>query len=123
MGTFQYMSPEQIDGKEADTRSDVALGAVLYEMATGRRAFAGKTIASVTGAVMHKDPPLISSIHPMFPPALDHLVGNCLVKNPDERWQTAHDALLELRWIAQDGMQGGVFRLKQQAEQCHGWLG
>ena len=122
VGTFQYMSPEQIDGKEADTRSDIfALGAVLYEMATGRRAFAGKTIASVTGAVMHKDPPLISSIHPMFPPALDHLVGNCLIKNPDERWQTAHDALLELRWIAQDGMQGGVFP-PQAAGRTMSWL-
>lgn len=109
VGTFQYMSPEQVDGKEADTRSDIfALGAVLYEMATGRRAFEGKTTASVIAAVMERDPPPISTVQSMSPPALDRLVGNCLLKDPDERWQTVHDTLLELQWLALDGAQAGV---------------
>ena len=109
VGTFQYMSPEQIDGKVADTRSDIfALGAVLYEMATGRRAFEGKTTATVIAAVVERNPQPISTLQPMSPPALDRLVGNCLLKDPEERWQTAHDALLELQWLALDGEQSGV---------------
>jgi len=101
VGTFQYMSPEQIDGKEDDARSDVfALGAVLYETATSRRAFEGKTVASVIGEVIHHDPPPVSTGQPMSPPGLDRLIENCLVKDPVERWQTVHDTLLELQGIA-----------------------
>jgi len=102
VGTFQYMSPEQIEGKQADARSDIfALGAVLYEMLTGKRAFEGKTAASAMAAVLERDPPPISSIQPTVPPALERLIKTCLAKDPDERWQTAHDVKLQLRQIAE----------------------
>src|SRR5689334_19728333 len=81
VGTFQYMSPEQVEGKEADARSDIfALGAVLYEMATGKRAFEGKTAASAMAAVLEREPAPISSVQPMTPPAMDRLVKTCLAK-------------------------------------------
>jgi eukaryotic-like serine/threonine-protein kinase len=103
------MAPEQVEGKEADARSDIfALGAVLYEMATGKRAFEGKTVASAMAAVLERDPAPISSVRPMTPPALDRLVKTCLVKDPDERWQTAHDVKLQLRQISDGGSQSGV---------------
>jgi eukaryotic-like serine/threonine-protein kinase len=106
VGTFQYMSPEQVEGKEADSRSDIfALGAVLYEMATGKRAFEGKTAASAMAAVLERDPAPMSSIQPMTPPAFERLVKICLAKDPDERWQTVHDVKLQLREIAQAGLQ------------------
>ena len=109
VGTFQYMSPEQVEGKEADARSDIfALGAVLYEMTTGKRAFEGKTTASVLAAVLERQPEPISSVHPMTPMALDRLVKTCLAKDPDDRWQTAHDVKLQLRQIAEGGSQPGV---------------
>jgi serine/threonine protein kinase len=109
VGTFQYMSPEQIEGKEADVRSDIfALGAVLYEMATGKRAFAGKSQASVVAAILASEPPPISSLKPMLPAILDHVVTTCLAKDPDERWQTAHDVRKQLNWIAQTGAQIGM---------------
>jgi serine/threonine protein kinase len=109
IGTFQYMSPEQVEGKEADTRSDIfALGALLYEMATGKRAFEGKTAASVIAAVMTTDPAPISSTLPLSPPALDRVIKTCLAKNPDERFQNVHDIQLELKWIADGGSQAGV---------------
>jgi len=108
VGTFQYMSPEQVEGKEADARSDIfALGAVLYEMTTGKRAFEGKTTASVLAAVLERQPEPISSIHPMTPLALDRLVKTCLAKDPDDRWQTAHDVKLQLRQIAEGASQAG----------------
>ena len=109
VGTFQYMSPEQVEGKEADARSDIfALGAVLYEMASGKRAFAGKTQASVVAAILASEPQPISSMQPMSPPALDRVVRICMAKDPDERWQTAHDVKLQLEWIAEGGSQAGV---------------
>jgi eukaryotic-like serine/threonine-protein kinase len=102
LGTFQYMAPEQLEGREADTRTDIfAFGAVLYEMLTGRKAFAGATQASVIGAIMHADPPLLSTLQPLAPASLDRLVGRCLVKDPDERWQSVADLASELRWIEQ----------------------
>ncbi len=104
IGTFQYMSPEQLEGQETDVRSDVwALGCVLYEMATGRRAFEGKSQASLIGSIMNAEPAPISQIAPMTPPALDRLVRACLTKSPDERVQTAHDVKLQLQWIAAEG--------------------
>ena len=104
VGTIQYMSPEQIEGKEADARSDIfAFGAVLYEMATGKRAFEGKSQISVASSILEKDPEPISAAKPMTPPAFEHLVKTCLQKNPEERYQTAHDIKLELRWIAEGG--------------------
>jgi eukaryotic-like serine/threonine-protein kinase len=104
VGTFQYMSPEQVEGKEADTRSDIfALGSVLYEMTTGKRAFEGKSNLSVASAILEKEPEPVTTIQPMAPPALDHVVRGCLAKNSDERWQSAGDIARELRWIASGG--------------------
>jgi Tol biopolymer transport system component len=109
VGTFQYMSPEQLEGREADGRSDLfALGAVLYEMVTGRRAFEGKSQASLVSAIMASEPPPISALQPMTPPALERIVRTCLAKDPDDRWQSAHDLAAELRWIAEAGSQAGV---------------
>jgi len=104
IGTFQYMPPEQVEGKEADPRSDVfSLGAVLYEMVTGKRAFEGKTTASTMAAILAADPQPISTIQPMSPPALEQVTRACLAKDPDERLQTAHDVKLQLKWIAEGG--------------------
>ncbi len=106
VGTFQYMAPEQVEGKPADPRSDIfALGAVLYEMTTGKRAFEGKTPASAMAAVLERDPPSITSLQPMTPPAFERLVKICLAKDPDDRWQTAHDVKLQLRQILEGGSQ------------------
>jgi len=101
VGTFQYMSPEQIEGKEADPRSDIfALGAVLYEMATGKRAFEGKSTTSVIAAILERDPAPISTVRPMSPRALDGVVKTCLEKDPEERWQSVRDLRTNLKWIA-----------------------
>ena len=103
VGTFQYMAPEQLEGKDADARTDIfAFGAVLYEMATGRRAFAGASQASLIASILTGHPPAISSTgtDPGLPPAFDHVVERCLAKNPNDRWQTARDLKLELTWIA-----------------------
>jgi serine/threonine protein kinase/roadblock/LC7 domain-containing protein len=106
VGTFQYMSPEQVEGKEAEARSDIfALGAVLYEMATGKRAFEGKTAASAMAAVLEREPAPISSMQPAIPLSLERLVKTCLAKDPDERWQTVHDVKLQLKQIADGGSQ------------------
>jgi serine/threonine protein kinase len=101
VGTFQYMSPEQLEGKEADTRSDLwALGCVLYEMATGKRAFDGSTQASLISAIMRDTPRPLAELAPLSPPALEKLVVALLAKDPDERVQTAHDVKLQLQWMA-----------------------
>ena len=102
LGTFQYMAPEQIEGEQADARTDLfAFGVVLYEMLTGKKAFAGKTQASLFGAILKEEPPPISTIDPLTPPLLDRVVKKCLAKDPDNRWQTAHDLLDGLRWVAE----------------------
>jgi len=109
VGTVQYMSPEQIQGNEADARSDIfAFGAMLYEMLTGKRAFEGKSQLSVASAVLEKDPEPISAIQPLTPPALEHLVRTCLAKEPDQRFQSAHDLKLQLQWITAGGSQAGA---------------
>lgn len=100
VGTFQYMSPEQVEGKELDGRSDIfSLGAVLYEMVTGKRAFPGKSQFSVASAILEKEPEPISAVKPMTPRGLDHVVRKCLAKSTDDRWQSAGDLASELRWI------------------------
>ena len=109
LGTFQYMAPEQLEGKEADARTDVfALGAVLYEMVTGRKAFTGASQASLISSIMTSDPPSLSTVQPMSPPALDRVVKICLAKDPEDRWQSAHDVASEVKWIAEGGSQAGV---------------
>ncbi len=108
LGTFQYMAPEQLEGDEADARTDMfALGALLYEMATGRRAFDGKTKTSLIAAIVKEQPRSISEIVPLTPPAFEHVVTRCLAKDPEERWQSARDVSQELRWIAQSSSQPG----------------
>ncbi|HZM93446.1 MAG TPA: protein kinase, partial [Vicinamibacterales bacterium] len=101
LGTFQYMAPEQIEGIEADVRTDIfALGLVLFEMLTGRTAFEGKTRASLLGAILKDVPPAVSQVRPDSPGALDRIVATCLAKEPDDRWQTARDLMRELQWLA-----------------------
>ena len=102
IGTLQYMSPEQLEGRESDARTDIfGMGLVLYEMATGRKAFTGKSQASLIAAILSSEPAPISSIQPLSPPAFDRVVKTCLAKDPDDRWQTAHDVMLELKWITE----------------------
>jgi Tol biopolymer transport system component len=109
VGTFQYLSPEQLEGKEADARSDLwAFGATVYEMATGKKAFEGKSQASLIAAILERDPPPITGHSPLLPQGLDRLVRACLAKDPEQRLQTAHDAKLQLQWIAEGGSQAGV---------------
>jgi hypothetical protein len=108
LGTVQYMSPEQLEGKEVDERTDIfALGALLYEMVSGRKAFPASSRASIITAIMSAEPPPISSIQPASPPLFERLVKVCLSKDPNERVQTAHDVMLQLRWIA-EGSQAGL---------------
>ncbi|MGK2858234.1 MAG: protein kinase domain-containing protein [Thermoanaerobaculia bacterium] len=104
IGTFQYMAPEQIEGLEADHRSDIfAFGALLYEMLTGKRAFDGKSKASVIAAILEREPMPLSELDPLGPPALERVIRTCLAKDPDERWQSAHDLRKELEWV-RDGL-------------------
>ena len=101
LGTLNYMSPEQVEGKDADSRSDLfAFGAVVHEMATGKKCFGGHSAASVIAAILEREPPAMSTLQPLTPRALDHVVSRCLAKDPDERWQTAADVMRELKWIS-----------------------
>lgn len=126
VGTFQYMSPEQVEGKELDGRSDIfSLGAVLYEMLTGQRAFEGKSQLSVASAILEKEPAPITTLQPMTPPPLDHVVKKCLAKNPDERWQSAGDLASELKWISDSGTQtlGALLpRARSKSRETLAWL-
>jgi Tol biopolymer transport system component len=109
MGTIPYMSPEQVRGEVLDGRSDIfSFGVVLYEILTGKKAFTGKSQASLIGAILHTEPVAISTIQPMAPPALDRVVKRCLAKDPDDRWQSARDLTMELTWISEAGSQAGV---------------
>jgi serine/threonine protein kinase/Tol biopolymer transport system component len=107
VGTFQYMSPEQVEGKEVDGRSDIfSLGAVLYEMVTGKKAFEGKSQLSLASAILEKEPAPITTVKPLTPATLEHAVKKSLAKLPDERWQSASDLASELKWIAESGQDG-----------------
>jgi serine/threonine protein kinase/Tol biopolymer transport system component len=126
VGTLQYMAPEQLEGKEVDARTDIfAFGAVVYEMATGKRAFEGKTQASVISSIMSSDPVPMTSLQPMTPPALDRVVKKCLAKEPENRWQTPKDLCDELKWIVEGGAQaeegGRVLAVSRRWERAS-WL-
>ena len=109
LGTFQYMAPEQLEGQEADTRADIwAFGCVLYEMLTGRRAFEGKSQASLIASILERQPTPMAELQPMTPPALGRIVRTCLEKNPDNRFHTAHDLWLHLQWIEEGGSAAGL---------------
>ena len=100
LGTFQYMAPEQLEGQEADARTDIfAFGAVAYEIVTGKKAFEGKSQASLIAAIIHVDPLPVVTVDPLAPPLLGRLITQCLAKTPHERFQSAHDVLIALHWI------------------------
>jgi eukaryotic-like serine/threonine-protein kinase len=106
LGTCQYMAPEQLAAGDVDSRTDIfALGVVLYEMATGRRAFEGQSRTSLVAAIMGTEPRPLRELQPMTPPALEHVITKCLEKDPEHRWQSAHDIADELRWIGEAGSQ------------------
>jgi serine/threonine protein kinase len=106
VGTFQYMSPEQVEGKDVDSRSDIfSLGAVLYEAVTGKRAFEGKSQFSVATAILEREPDPVTAMKPTTPAALDHAIKKCLAKSADERWQSARDVASELKWIGESSLQ------------------
>jgi Tol biopolymer transport system component len=120
LGTFRYMSPEQVQGNDVDARSDIfSFGSVLYEMVTGLPAFPGKSQLSVASEILEKQPSPVSTLQPLTPPALDRTIRVCLAKDPENRWQTARDLLLELNWIAEGG---GQFAPVGSPE-THGTLG
>jgi Tol biopolymer transport system component len=109
VGTLQYMAPEQLEGREADARTDIfAFGLVLYEMIAGKRAFEARSQAAIISSIMTGDTPPLSSLNSAVPPALDHIVTTCIAKDPDARWQTVHDVLLQLKWITEAGSRAGV---------------
>ncbi len=109
VGTFQYMAPEQLEGKEADARTDIfALGEVIYEMATGKAAFTGKSRASLIAAILTTEPQSIAELQPLAPTSLERVVRKCLAKDPDDRWQSASDLASELNWILSAGSQSGA---------------
>ena len=109
LGTLQYMAPEQLEGKEADARTDIfAFGAVVYEMVTGKKAFEGTSQASLIHAIMGVDPPSMAELQVMTPRAVDHVVKRCFAKDPDERWQSTGDLMHELRWTAAVGGDEGI---------------
>jgi eukaryotic-like serine/threonine-protein kinase len=122
VGTFQYMSPEQIEGKPVDGRSDIfSLGSVLYEMLTGRRAFEGKTQLSVASAIVEREPEPLSRLRPLTPPALERLVQRCLGKDPEDRWQSGRDLASELNWISQSGSQSFAPAVTLEAKATTNW--
>jgi eukaryotic-like serine/threonine-protein kinase len=122
LGTFQYMAPEQLEGRDADARTDIfAFGCVLYEMATGKKAFSGATQASLISSILRDDPPPISQVQPTAPAALDRVIRTCVAKDPEERWQSANDVGKELRWIA-EGSQAGAVTAVLPRKRRRDWL-
>src|SRR6202049_2944036 len=124
VGTMQYMAPEQLEGKEVDARTDIfAFGAVVYEMATRKRASEGKSQASLIAAILQIDPPPMSSLQPMTPPGLDRVVKKCLAKEPEKRWQAASDVCDELKWIAESGSQATLAPIAEPKSIRQRWRG
>ena len=126
LGTFQYMAPEQLEGMEADTRTDVfSFGALLYEMATAQPAFQGKTRTSLIAAIVSGQPAPLSQVVPLTPPALDYLIRKCLEKDPDDRWQSARDIADHLRWVVNAGSRAGEaapVHAKRKSHARAGWI-
>ncbi|MDD5543056.1 MAG: protein kinase [Acidobacteriia bacterium] len=124
VGTIQYMSPEQLQGIEADARSDIfSFGSVLYEMTTGKRAFEGKSAISVASSILEREPEPITARAPLTPPALAHVINTCLAKDPEERFQTAHDVKVQLKWIAEVGSAAvGLPTVKSVQRRRREWL-
>jgi len=123
VGTVQYMSPEQIQGKEADARSDIfSFGAMLYEMFTQKRAFEGKSQLSVASAILEREPEPIATVQPLTPPAIEQVVRTCLAKDPDDRFQSAHDLKLQLQWIAASGSKAGIPAIVSSQRKSRGKL-
>jgi len=127
LGTFQYMAPEQLEGEEADARSDIfAFGALLHEMVTGKKAFDGKSHASLVAAILERQPPTVSSLQPTAPAALDRVVTKCLAKDPDDRWQSAKDLKDALAWLNAEPPSGSLVASAiapaSVKKQRHGWI-
>jgi serine/threonine protein kinase/Tol biopolymer transport system component len=123
IGTLPYMAPEQVQGQPADARTDIfAFGALLYEMATGRRAFEATTQASLIAKILETEPAVVSSLAPLTPPALDHVVQGCLAKAPADRWQTAHDVKMHLQWIHALGSRTGLAPSVAVPQRRKGWV-
>jgi len=119
VGTLQYMAPEQLEGKSADARTDLwALGATLYEMVTGKRAFEGTTAASLIGAILEREPAPLSTVQPLTPPVVDRLVRQCLAKSPEDRPDTAHDVANELRRIRETSGVGALTGVQPRRRRC-----
>ena len=119
IGTLQYMAPEQVQGAPADARTDIfALGSILHEMATGRRAFEATTQASLIAKILETDVPPVSTLAPLAPPVFDHVVQGCLAKEPADRWQTAHDVKLQLQWIQAQGARTGLVESARDASEA-----
>jgi len=104
LGTLQFMAPEQLEGREADARTDIfAFGALLYEMVTGKKAFEGRSQASLISSIMSAEPQALTQHQPMTPPAVEHVVRMCLRKEPEDRWQAAQDLVIQLQWLLSSG--------------------
>jgi eukaryotic-like serine/threonine-protein kinase len=122
VGTLHYMAPEQLEGKNVDSRSDIfAFGTTFYEMLTGKKAFTGNSKANLIVSILEKEPRPISEIQPMTPPALDRTIRTCLAKDPDDRWQSVHDVKSELKWIAESGSQLPVITKSKTRERI-AWI-
>jgi serine/threonine-protein kinase len=124
IGTLQYMAPEQLEGKGIDARSDIfALGVMLYEMVTGRRAFEGTSQASLIASILRSQPQPVSQLQPVTPRALDRLIAGCMEKEPDDRWQSAHDVMLQLRAIGESsGVVEGPLAVRRSRRNATLWM-
>jgi eukaryotic-like serine/threonine-protein kinase len=123
LGTIQYMAPEQLEGIEADGRSDIfAFGAMLYEMATGQKAFSGNSQASLIASILKEEPRAISELQPMTPPMLERAIKQCLSKDPDQRWHSAGDLKRALQWASEGGSQVGIPATLSRRRKSREWV-